>query len=162
MIANNFFVATIVQRVACQCQAKPMEISVAHCTTPVFFLKHILAYTKRYNTCSTRFVHCPCGFLANTFIPIVPCVYLTYLWPLICFFSLLKRKAATKWPFKVWGVPLVWGVEGDSALPLKLIKTPKIWDKDPIRTHILWNKDPMRTPSSQNKDPKRRCMKIYM
>ena len=43
-----------------------------------FSSKRVLACTKRYNTCSTRFVPLPMyGFLANTFIPIVFWVYLT-------------------------------------------------------------------------------------
>ena len=42
-----------------------------------FSSKRVLAYTKQYNTCSTRFVPLPIyGFLANTFIPIVIWVYL--------------------------------------------------------------------------------------
>ena len=43
----------------------------------IFFSKSVLAYTKQYNTCSTRFSHCPYGFLANTFILIFFWVYLT-------------------------------------------------------------------------------------
>ena len=43
-----------------------------------FFFKCVLAYTKRYNTCSTRFVTLLYGFLANTLIPIVFWVYPTF------------------------------------------------------------------------------------
>ena len=40
----------------------------------------------------------------------------------------------SSWPW--WPCPL----------PLKLMKTPKLWDKDPIRTHFFVNEGPHKDP----------------
>ena len=52
-----------------------------------FFSKRVLAYTKRYNTCSKRFVPLPILVLS---LPLVTTDM---------FFSFLKRKVTTERPF---------------------------------------------------------------
>ena len=66
-----------------------------------FSSKRLLAYTKRYNTCSTRFVTLPIWVLSyhlysNSLLGLSYLVVTTDM-----FFSLLKRIAATERPFEV-------------------------------------------------------------
>ena len=79
------------------------ELSGAH---------HLFFFSKTLNS-TTRVAHvlfhCPYGFLANTFIPIVLWVYLTKLWPLICFFHFWNEKQRPKGHLKYGWVPSVWG-----------------------------------------------------
>ena len=84
--------------------------------------------------------HCPYGFLANTFILIVPWVYLTKLWPLICFIFTFETKSSDrKAIWRMGGFPQFG--EGDSEETLfdspvrKYVQNACSWE------HLAWSGD---------------------
>ena len=99
------------------------ELSGAH---------HLFFFSKTLNS-TTRVAHvlfhCPYGFLANTFIPIVLWVYLTKLWPLICFFTFETKSSDRKAIWSMGGFPRFG--EGRGTVKKNCLARPskKIWPK---------------------------------